>query len=281
MKKNTIVVLFFLVSLMIASCSKVDTLFSNGDPITEQREPNHRFNTISMYNNVNVKLVHDSHPRLELTCPENLIEKVTTEIDGDTLYIKNENDYNWLRSYDYSIDLTVYYDSLRQINFASIGSLTCAEGDSLKGAGVMQIDTIITIDTIYHADTIFSIDTTINIEYLYPKTFFININEGCGDIDLTLNCDVIKNSFSNGTSLVTLRGKAEYTEIIMRSYGVVHAENLRSTFVRVKSESTNDAYVWFRNKLTALIYSIGNVYFKGDPSKVVKEGPGEGQVIPL
>ena len=131
MKRNIIAVLFFLVSLTMASCSKMETLFTNGEPITEQRSLGHRFEAIKMFNNVNVKLVHDNHPRLELTCPKNLIEKVTTEIEGDTLVIKNENDHNWLRSYDYNIDLTVYYDSLRQIDFASVGELRCT--DSIRG----------------------------------------------------------------------------------------------------------------------------------------------------
>ena len=106
MKRNVIAVLFFLVSLMAASCSKMDQLFNNGEPVTERREVAHRFSAISMYNNVNVKLVQSNYPHLELTCPKNLIEKVTTEIEGDTLVIKNENEYNWLRSFDYSIDLT-------------------------------------------------------------------------------------------------------------------------------------------------------------------------------
>ena len=281
MKRSTVAILFFLVSLMAASCNKMDKLFNNGEPITEQRELNHRFTAISMYNNVNVKLVHDNHPHLELTCPENLIAKITTEIDGDTLYIKNENEYNWLRSYDYSIDLTVYYDSLRQIDYASIGSLTCAEGESLKGFSTMQVDTTFIIDTILNIDgTISTIDTTMDIDTLFPKNLFVNINEGSGDIDLTLNCDVVKNNFGNGTSHVTFKGKAEYTEIIMRSYGVVHAENLNSNFVRVQSHSTNDAYVWARTKLTVWLYSIGNVYFKGDP-EIVKYCISDGQVIPL
>ena len=51
MKRNVIAVLFFLVSLTVASCSKV---FTNGNPVTEQRNVEHRFNVISMYNNVNV-----------------------------------------------------------------------------------------------------------------------------------------------------------------------------------------------------------------------------------
>ena len=261
MKRNVIAVLFFLVSLMAASCSKMDQLFNNGEPVTERREVAHRFSAISMYNNVNVKLVQSTYPHLELTCPKNLIEKVTTEIEGDTLVIKNENEYNWLRSFDYSIDLTVYYDSLRQINFASVGDLLCT--DSIKGIAEQTIDS-----------------TGGFIDTITIHNFNLHINEGCGDIDLTFNCNVVKNNFGNGTSKVTFRGKAEYTEIIMRSYGVVHAENLNSNFVRVQSHSTNDAYVWARSKLTVWLYSIGNVYYRGNPW-VVKECTSDGQVIKL
>ena len=261
MKRNITAILFFLVSLMITSCSKMEALFTNGEPITEQRSLGHRFDAIKMYNNVNVKLVQDNHPRLELTCPKNLIEKVTTEIDGDTLVIKNENDFNWLRSFDYSIDLTVYYDSLRQIDFASVGDLRCT--DSIRGIRELTIDS---------TDGVF--DT------IWAQTFNLNIKEGCGDIDLTFSCNVMKSNFSNGTSLVTLRGIAQYTEIIMRSYGAVHAEHLNSNFVRVQSHSTNDAYVWARTKLTVWLYSIGNVYYKGNPW-IVQECPNDGRVIKL
>ena len=214
-----------------------------------------------MYNNVNVKLVHDRHPHLELTCPKNLIDKVTTEVEGDTLFIRNENEYNWLRSFDYSIDLTVYYDSLRQINFASVGDLLSV--DTIKGFGEQSVDS-----------------TDIGIDTLLIRSFNLNINEGCGDIDLTFDCNVVKNNFTNGTSHVTFRGVAEYTEIIMRSYGVVHAENLYSNFVRVQSHSTNDAYVWARTKLTAWLYSIGNVYYKGSPW-IVQDCQSDGRVIKL
>ena len=261
MKRNIIAVLFFLISLIMASCSKMETLFTNGEPITEQRTLDHRFEAIKMYNNVNVKLVQDNYPRLELTCPKKLIEKVTTEIDGDTLVIKNENDYNWLRSFDYSIDLTVYYDSIRQIDFASVGDLCCT--DSIRGIQELTIDSTNAV-----SDTI------------WARAFNLNIKEGCGDIDLTFNCNVVKSNFSNGTSLVTLRGIAEYTEILMRSYGAVHAENLNSNFVRVQSHSTNDAYVWARTKLTVWLYSIGNVYYKGNPW-IVQECTNDGQVIKL
>ena len=264
MKRNAIAVLFFLISLMGASCSKV---FTNGEPVTEQRYLGQRFETVCIYNNVNVNLISSNHPHLELTCPENLIEKVTTEVKGDSLIIKNENDFNWLRSYDYSIDLNIYYDSLREVTFASIGDLHCS--DSIRGYSIMSIDTL-TIDTL-------NIDT---IETHWNRRFVLRIKEGSGDIYLCFNCDVLKTVFSFGTSKVTLRGYAGYTEHYVKSYGCIHAEDLNSNIVKVMSESTNDTYVWARGQLIAHLYSIGNLYYKGHPW-IEKDCHGEGNVFKL
>lgn len=257
MKRNPIVLLFILVSLMAASCDKL----TNGEPVSENRNVS-RFNTISIYNNVNVRLVESDHPHLELTCPRNLIDNIVTDVKGDTLFIKNENRYNWLRSFDYSIDLTVFYSTLREIKFASIGDLVGT--DSIKGVREQGIDT-----------------TDIGPETIWTNNFYLNIVEGCGDIDLTLNCDVLKNGFNNGTSCVTLRGKAGYSEFLSRSYGVIHAEQLESNFIRVQSESTNDVYVWAKTGLRAWLYSIGNVYYKGSPTITIEACENDGRLIPL
>ena len=266
MKRKHIAVLFFLVSLTIASCSKV---FSNGEPVTEQRNLGRRFETVCIYNNVNVRLVSSDRQYIELTCPKNLIEKVTTEVRGDSLIIKNENNYNWLRSYDYSIDMTVYYDSLREITYASIGDLRCM--DSIRGFGTFSIDTITTDTTNYGIDS---------IETHWSRNFVLRIKEGSGDIDLCFNCDILKTVFSFGTSKATLRGKASYTEHYMKSYGTIRAENLNCYIVKVQSQSTNDIYVWAQNELHANISSIGNVYYKGNP-RIIQHCTGEGRVIKL
>ncbi len=261
MQRIVIAVLFSLVSLMVTSCSKVDALFNNGEPITEHRTVDQPFTVVSMFHNVNVKLVHDRHPHMELTCPKNLIEKVTTEVKDDTLVIKNENDFNWLRSYDYSIDLTIYYDSLRSVVFCSIGELHSA--DSLLGMRMQVIDT-----------------TGNNIDSTSTRNFVLRILEGSGDIDLTFNCNVLKTVFNNGTSKVTLRGYAGYTEHYLKSYGVVYAENMYSNIIKVMSQSTNDVYVWAHSSLYAYLDNIGNVYYKGHPW-IESRCTSDGKVIPL
>ena len=261
MQKNVIVVLFFLVSLVTTSCQKMDALFKNGEPITEYHNVGQRFTVVSMFNNVNVTLVQDRHPHLELTCPKNLIEKITTEVKNDTLIIRNENDFNWIRSYDYSIDLTVYYDSLRSINYCSIAELRSI--DSIIGMKAQSIDS-----------------TEIGIDTINTNNFILRILEGSGDINLTFNCNVLKTVFNNGTSKVTLDGYAGYAEHYLKSYGVVHAENLDSNIVQVISNSTNDVYVWAQSSLYAYLYNIGNVYYKGYPW-ISQHCHGDGRVIKI
>lgn len=258
MKRNLIAALFFLVSLTLVSCSK----FSNGDPVTEQRSVGGSFDIICMYNNVNVHLVESRHPHLELTCPKNLIDNIVTEVRNDSLIIRNDNDFNWLRRYDYSINLTVYYDSLCEINFASIGTLTAQ--DSLRGR--------------YSADND-------SIGGGGRHAFMLRTKEGCGHIDLTFSCDVLRNRFFNGTSCIVLRGVAGYAEHIVRSYGTVHAEEMNVNMVTVQHESTNDLYVWVRDggHLHARLSSIGNLYYRGNPkpSDTQIECWGEGRAFPL
>lgn len=260
MKRKHIAVLFFLVSLLTTSCSKMDALFRNGEPVTEHRTASEPFDIICMYNNINVDLKHSSHPRLELTCPKNLIDNIVTEIRNDSLIIRNDNDLNWLRSYDYSINLTVYYDSLREINYASIGRLT-------------------TQDTLYGR---YTLDT---LEDYGIHTFMLRTKEGCGDIDLTFSCNLLRNRFFNGTSCITLRGVVGYTEHIVRSYGTVHAEELDANFVNVTHESTNNLYLQVRNggSLRAKLSSIGNLYYKGnpDPGKTRIECSSSGRAIKM
>ena len=263
MKRNAIVLLFSLVSLTLFSCKKIDSLFSNGKPVTESRSLDSCFHSICMYHNVNVELIQSNHPHIELTCPENLIDKITTTLKGDSLIIKNENDFNWLRSYDYECNMTVFYDSINLIEYASNGKLTAR--DSLRGIAVTD-----TLKDISGNDSLI----------IKNKTFCLNITEGSGDINLTFNCDILKNDFSNGTATVTLKGNAGYAEHLLKSYGKLDAKDLNSNIISLLSSTTNNAYVWARTQLKVVLTSIGSVYYKGNPY-IEKHISGDGNVYPL
>lgn len=267
MKRKTLVLLYFLVSLGFVSCSKLEGVFCVGDPVDQERTPNASFHFISMHDNINVTLEQSSRPRLELTCPENLIDKMVTEVIDDTLFIRNENTLEWLHDLDYDCHLTVFYDSLQEVRFYSKGYLRC--NNPIHGMGTFESATM-TIDTVTN-DTL----------YTPVKSFYLKICEGSGDIDLVFDCDVMKTFYHHGTSDVRLSGRAGYSEHIAEAYGPIHAEELNSNFVRATNSSTNNIYVSFRTGLRVWISSIGKIYFRGPKQNISVEEGDEQQVIEL
>lgn len=275
MKRNLgLLLIFVAVELLLASCQKMDDRLY-GEVTTMEFPIESPFKSICVYNNVSVNLKQSHNTRIELTCPSKLAEKITCDIIGDTLIIKNENGLNLNFSTNYPCEMTVYYDVLRSIDFASIGYLKSAPTDSIHGylAPPNITDTIVNDSLL--------VDTISNPEY-----FFLNVNEGSGDIDLSFSCGLIKLFFTNGTSKVTFRGKANYCEYYLRSYGQLDARSLMANYVRINNASANDAYVWATKNegpysgLIARIYSRGNIYYKGHPS-ITLEHYGQGQLIPL
>ena len=276
MKRNhALLIIFAVIELILASCQKIDDRLY-GEVTTMDIPIDKPFKSICIYNNLSVKLKQSHHTRIELTCPSKLADKITYSINGDTLTLKNENSLNLNFSTNYPCELTVYYDILRSIDFASIGYLKCASPtDSIRG--YRPPPTI--VDTIVNDSIAF--DTITNPEY-----FFLQVKEGSGDIDLTFSCNLIKLFFTNGTSKVNFRGRAHYCEYYLRSYGQLDARNLRANYVRINNASANDAYVWAAKSegpvigLIARIYSRGNIYYKGHPT-ITYVHEGQGRLLPL
>lgn len=274
MKRNHVLLVIFVVTeLLLASCQKMDDRLY-GEVTTIEYPIESVFKSINIYNNISVNLKHGHNTRIELTCPSKLAEKITYTITGDTLIVRNGNNFNLGFSTNYPCEMTIYYDTLRSIDFASIGYLKCAVTDSIRG----YTPPLATIDTII-SDSI-QIDTIIDPEY-----FYLYVTEGSGDIDLTFSCSLAKLFFTNGTSKIIFRGKTNYCEYYLSSYGQLDASRLKSNLLRISNASANDAYVWATKQgepvgLRAWIFNRGNIYYRGNPS-ISCERQGEGKLIPL
>ncbi len=111
MNRKNLKYLFFTFSLLFISCDKEeawDCIKSTGEITTETRILEN-FNKIVLYDNINLWMIQDSTAYIEITAGKNLIPKISIEIENGILIIKNENKYNWLRSYKYSIDVYLHY----------------------------------------------------------------------------------------------------------------------------------------------------------------------------
>jgi Putative auto-transporter adhesin, head GIN domain len=232
--------------ICFSSCEKMglnNCLENTGKTIRIEREVNDLC-YINLSNNVNLILTQDSFCSLSVEAGENIIDKVITEVSGNSLYIRNENKCNWLRSYDKEINVYLSVSNIDSIDYNSSG-------------------------------VIISTNTILN------DTLSINVEEGCGSIDMEINVYKAVLNLHYGTVDFKISGKSKLAYIFNASYGPIHCHNLNSTFTYINNQGTNDCYVRASHTLEATIEFLGNIYYYGNPSFIKKNITGQGELIKL
>ena len=179
-----------LLALFVSSCEPAP--WTNGAPTTETRWFDEDITTIHVYHDINVTLIESDEFRIEVTTGENLMEKITSTVENGVLYLKNENIRNWIRSYDYPLDIKIYHNTITRINYEAWGDL--------KTEGYLSQDTI--------------------------NHFDLDVKHGSGHIDLKLNCNTIYIKAQDGTADIAVSGSANYTDIYHNARNCVCGENM-------------------------------------------------------
>jgi hypothetical protein len=277
MKRKLDILLLACISLLCFSCKK----FSNGDVTERQYIVDSPFQVIELCDNVNVKLKHSdaANPagKVIVKTGENLIDLITTKIEEqaievdsdygtDTLFfnklvIRNENTLDFLRPYDYTLDMTVYYDTLLKIFFNSNGIITT---DTLRG---------------YEYLTDFSTDND-----SVPGTFFslapnllLEIEGGSGELTVLTNCYRLITKYAQGTSNINVKGLVERAETFgdYESHGIINGIDLEANlYHRVIYYGTNTVYAKAFRRIIAKNDNIGRIFYAryAKPGKVIQWG---------
>lgn len=227
------------------SCIKgdpTDCFKSTGKDTWESRSVAN-FNTIVLYDNVNLVLTQDEEITLDVFGGSNLLKKINTDINDGVLTIRNTNSCNWVRSFNREVTVYAHVDSLIRIDYRGSGDISSSNtiiSDSLK----------------------------------------LDIKEGAGKIDLDVDVDRNYIYFTIGTADVYYSGKSNISYIAARSFGPIYAQEMESLFTFMSSEGSNDCYVRTQNKLEAAITNIGDIYYYGNP-EILINNTGEGKLIKL
>ncbi len=237
------VVLMMVVAL--GSCKKAsvgDCFKTAGEKITEDRilPPFHK---ILLYDNVNLVLDQGYPTQCVVETGKNLMDGITTVVNElGALEIRNNNECNWIRSFDQP--LTVY--------------LTLQDLDTLE---YMSIGNISTLDT------------------LFLDTLEVNLFEGAGRIDLLIHTTELRAGLHYGTQELNISGISGLSYLYSAGFGVVDTRNLYSGSVYMSNVSGNHMYTRASRVLEATIYGLGNIYYYGDPPSVDFSQQGSGQLI--
>jgi hypothetical protein len=246
MKKYTIYIwTIFMLLILTNGCGKSgpDCFKSTGKIILEQRDIT-SFDSIAVYNNINLFLKQDSIYSVSVEAGENLMNKIVTRIENNQLILENNNTCNWVRSYDYPINVYVSTPRLWKLYYLSAGDVQSANT-------------------------------------LYFDSLMVEAWGGAGSIHLTLDVFSVFVYLHQGSSDIHLKGNCGIASLVSGGYGLLDASTLVSGYVFVSSRSSNDCYVNANQELYATIESIGNIFYYGSPTKINTTINGSGSVIAM
>lgn len=257
MKKAPVIFLLACISVL-CSCSK--NPFSNGEVYQYERKAGQPFQIVEINDNLNVSLKHSdpNHPAgtIIIKIGENLIDNIGTEIEErliennedtltlNALVITNNNAFSYLRPYDYTREMTVYYDSLLKITFNS-------------NAELMQTDTLHG----YLLSTHFVQDT---IEWdSLASNLLLEVEGGSGNFNVSVNCYKLTTKCIHGTSDININGKTTlaYTFADYDSHGVINSKKLDSHIHYINTNGTNVINAKTYHLLDVKNGNIGEVHY--------------------
>lgn len=233
MKKAPVIILLACVSLLFGSCNK----FSIGDITEDTRPPVEPFQVVEIRDDINVSLRHSNADTLagtvRIRTGANLIDDIHAqteehlEIDGkDTLkytklVITNDNSVSYLRPYNHTPQMTVWYDTIYKIIFHSNGLIRT---DTLRG---------------YNYPTHFTSDT-IEWDSLAPN-LILEVEGGSGNFNVLTNCYKLIAKYIHGTSTLNIKGKATLasTYADYDCHGIIDSKRLYTHIYYITTYSTN------------------------------------------
>jgi len=226
--------------LLSASCEKAP--LSNGDIVTISRKITGNFTSIYIYDNVNLVITQGNQYSIKLEGGENILPGIETSINDSTLTLRNTNKLNWLRSYDTKITAYVTLPHLFQLNYEATSTVS-------------------------------------NTDTIREDSLNVTSSGGSGYIDLVIKTGTSKLNIISGSADMKVSGKTSVNFIYSGKYGPFHCFDLESDILFMRNAGTNNCYVNVKYHFEYEITSIGNIYYKGNPTEISGTITGDGKLI--
>ena len=231
-----------LLSLGLYSCKKEnrwDLLKGTGEVIKEERTiPPVRYFNIGK-GKINCYFTYDSIFKVEVEAGKKLIGLIKTELNGDTLFMTDENKCNFVRSYKHEINIYISSPDVKTITQYGVGL-------------VKSTNTLV--------------GTSLDIE-----------SWGAGDFYLDVQCNYLRTHTHKSTAVyITGTATTHNTELWHNS--TLFGDDLKTQTTYVYDNTTGNIYCEADSQLTASIRLSGNIIYSGNPHVDVIDLGGTGTI---
>ncbi len=237
--------LLLVLAFTLTTCEKdhmLDCFKGAGEIATEERTAT-PFENINLTNDVDLIIDPDTTFYISVTAGENIIDGIITELSGNTLYIRNENRCNWVRSFKNKYTVQVGMEKPREIYYDGSGNISC-------------------LDTIRSSE------------------FYFECYNGSGSMEFLFNCGKVHLNNHIGRTDIHAKGITGESYIYINDVGTLDAGGLQSSYSYIRNSSTGDVHVNVMNEMGYEILYNGNIYYSGNPAIVSELHSGSGKLIP-
>ena len=239
---------FFGIAILFGSCKKPSdrSCFKTTGSIINKIIPLGNFNKIDLGPYIQYELIQDTINFIEINAGENLINFISSDIEGEKLTLKNNNKCRFLRYKKEKVTAKIHFTTLNSIFYH--GS-----------------ETLISKDTLVFSETTLTLDA----------------NETSGSIYLKLKAKTIHLNNSNGTPDFELSGSCDFFTIDISANGTFSAKNLfvKDSIYLHYSSSLYSELQSSNCKLKAELSGIGDVGYFGIPSSILTNYYNSGRLI--
>ena len=238
--KYSNIIIAILVIVLVSACKKenrCDCIKRTGTIISETRSIN-GFDKFYVEDNINVFLTQDSAFEVKVQAGENIVPLIETVVTDGTLYIRNNNRCNWVRSYKEPFNVYIKMPVIKYI--------------TSDGTGNIKSLNAITTD-------VFDVQT-----------------KNSGNIELIVNNPKV-HSHMHGSGDLTMFGYTFEHNCDIGGTAFLNCKDLQTNITRVHTFTTGLCTVNAIN-LTCLIDYIGDIYCYGNPVTIQETDKGTGQL---
>ena len=239
---------FFGFAILFGSCKKPSdrSCYKTTGSIINKIIPLGSFSQINLGPYIQYELIQDTLNFIEISSGENLINFISSDIEGGTLIIKNNNKCRFLRYRKEKVTVKIHFSELNSIFYH--GS-----------------EPLISLDTLDFSQ----------------KNISIVLDDGSGSIDLKIKANNISLSSPGGFSDITLAGSCSFFRVEFEGNSSFFSKNLYvkdsihlfyHSFLYSELRSNNC-------KLKAELSGIGDVGYFGIPSLILTNYYNSGRLI--
>ena len=200
------------------------------------------FSKLELYDNIHLSIVPDYTDYLDVEAGENLIPKIVSDVKDCTLVLKNNNKFNFLRSYKDSIIVELHTTSLQHIYYYGSGYI--------KTTGTIQ-----------------------------QKTFAFESWYGSGQCQFNLNTEVSSFAFHTGFCDLMVMGISNENRLYGTEQGVIDCTSLITERTYCHNRGIANWKVYAKREIGVEIYGDGNIFYSGDAKIVYEKYTSKGRLI--